>query len=174
MTREGEQRTADQRQRMWAPSVQEHATCIIAVLRRACAAGGVCHQQQCKTRRTDAKGNCPPAVRSAVHSLAFSASTPPPPLSKKQQCFAAEPGGSSGALSSNQKVPRNQGAFVHSHEQPCTAEKKSVPFPSSQFCNQSALSQTEHQDPTQWLEQECHQIACRRQPHRQCAWERLW
>ena len=41
-------------------------------------------------------------------------------------------------------------------------------------CTQSALSQTGHQDPTQWLEQESHQIANRRQTHRQCTWERLW
>ena len=41
-------------------------------------------------------------------------------------------------------------------------------------CTQSALSQTGHQDPTQWLEQESHQIADRRQTHRQCTWERLW
>ena len=41
-------------------------------------------------------------------------------------------------------------------------------------CTQYPLSQTGHQDPKKWLEQESHQIADRRQTHWQCTWERLW
>ena len=49
---------------------------------------------------------------------------PPPLVSKNQQCFAAEPGGGSCALLSNQKMPQNQGSvLVHGHEQLRTATK---------------------------------------------------
>ena len=33
---------------------------------------------------------------------------------------------------------------------------------------------TPYRGKKQWLEQESHQIADRRQTHRQCTWERLW
>ena len=67
---------------------------------------------------------------------------------------------------SSQKVPQNHGlVLVHGHEQPRTVGKTHAHC----VCTQSALYQTEHQDPKRWLEQECHQVAGRRQPHQQCA-----